>query len=457
VTHENVSQVTVCLMVCIVGFVEFSTWIIPPTAQAIPAFARKYQVNCHVCHTRWPRLNPFGERFLENGYQMPGTEDGGIVGKMQLGDMTLDDVSHYIGFLFAGTAFRHTEFKKAVAGSGDQTEIATPPLFRLLTAGTIAKNVSFFMSAQTLFEKESAFELEKAFMVFDNLGGQDIAHIRIGRHDPSSYFSFPTHRPQFGPIGPKLAPPLGVAFTAPTIARIPILPSAFASKFYGLFDRSGTAIAPFEPSLFNSEVEVGIDVHGRPFGDWFLYQVGVMNGGNERAGDSNNSKDWYAHVRLDYAEADYFSANLSGFAYFGNHNAKVASGADVSRSRYGLGARLRYKILEVYGAYTIDRVRDLPVAVKPNFDSTASGVTLEANVLATDKLLLGLRFDHLDAGGLHAVRKSNTLLGFQAKYYLRSNLQFFVRDDVNIRKAEGGSSAARNFRNNFLSGMLVAF
>ena len=75
-----------------------STGVVPPDAQAIPAFARKYNVNCTVCHTREPRLNTFGERFLENGYQMPGTEDGGIVGKKKFGDVTLPDVSHYLAF-----------------------------------------------------------------------------------------------------------------------------------------------------------------------------------------------------------------------------------------------------------------------------------------------------------------------------------------------------------------------
>jgi hypothetical protein len=65
-------------------------------AQAIPAFARKYDVNCTVCHTRVPRLNRTGERFLENGYQLPGTEDGDTIKKSRLGDLTLDDVTNYL-------------------------------------------------------------------------------------------------------------------------------------------------------------------------------------------------------------------------------------------------------------------------------------------------------------------------------------------------------------------------
>src|SRR5690606_15708554 len=43
------------------------------TAEAIPAFARKYRVTCSVCHTTAPALNAFGEQFAGNGFEfVPG-------------------------------------------------------------------------------------------------------------------------------------------------------------------------------------------------------------------------------------------------------------------------------------------------------------------------------------------------------------------------------------------------
>ncbi len=83
-----------------------------PTADAIPAFARKYTLNCTACHTAPPQLNTFGERFLENGYQLPGTEDGGITGKKNLGDLSLDDFANYTGVRLRGNAFRTYSFKR---------------------------------------------------------------------------------------------------------------------------------------------------------------------------------------------------------------------------------------------------------------------------------------------------------------------------------------------------------
>lgn len=39
-------------------------------ALAIPAFARRYQVECHFCHDIFPKLNAIGQRFKERGFRM---------------------------------------------------------------------------------------------------------------------------------------------------------------------------------------------------------------------------------------------------------------------------------------------------------------------------------------------------------------------------------------------------
>ena len=105
----------------------------------------------------------------------------------------------------------------------------------------------------------------------------------------------------------------------------------------------------------------------------------------------------------------------------------------------------------------IDRITNLPDALKASFDRTATGLTVEANVLATDRFLIGLRYDHLDAGGDRTLRTSHSLIALMAKFYWRSNIAFFLRDDVNLRNAQGGRSPERNFRNAFVIGADLAF
>ncbi len=134
---KRVFSITTPIVFLLASLAILSSSLTPPPAHAIPAFARKYAVNCMVCHVRVPRLNQFGQRFLENGYQMPGTEDGGIIGKLKYGDLTLDEVSKYFAVLFATNAVQHLTFKRNVSGSDNKTEIGTRKMFRLFTAGTI--------------------------------------------------------------------------------------------------------------------------------------------------------------------------------------------------------------------------------------------------------------------------------------------------------------------------------
>src|SRR5215467_13867394 len=46
-----------------------------PTAQAIPAFARKYQTSCSTCHNDFPELNDFGEAFKKRGFKFPKDDE----------------------------------------------------------------------------------------------------------------------------------------------------------------------------------------------------------------------------------------------------------------------------------------------------------------------------------------------------------------------------------------------
>src|SRR6058998_798927 len=48
------------------------------TTKAIPAFARKYGLRCSACHTVWPELSAFGQRFKDNGYQLGNDRDSPI-------------------------------------------------------------------------------------------------------------------------------------------------------------------------------------------------------------------------------------------------------------------------------------------------------------------------------------------------------------------------------------------
>ncbi|MEQ1933411.1 MAG: hypothetical protein ABL962_05975, partial [Fimbriimonadaceae bacterium] len=46
--------------------------LIGSSALATPEFARTYKMPCIKCHVHVPKLSPFGEEFVANGYRIPG-------------------------------------------------------------------------------------------------------------------------------------------------------------------------------------------------------------------------------------------------------------------------------------------------------------------------------------------------------------------------------------------------
>ena len=56
----------------VAGLMIASALVQATRADAVPAFARKYQTSCQTCHILFPKLNAFGEAFRLRGYRMPG-------------------------------------------------------------------------------------------------------------------------------------------------------------------------------------------------------------------------------------------------------------------------------------------------------------------------------------------------------------------------------------------------
>jgi hypothetical protein len=155
--HKWIRVLSSCLVASFLA--ALSSLFMPTQAQAIPPFARKYDVNCTACHTAPPILNQFGQRFLENGYQLPGTEDGGIVGKKKLGETTLDDVTNYLGFRIVGNTTQTWSFKKQNPPGADagvvenKTELTFPANFVLFAGGLWPKTLGLWSSWAMMSKK----------------------------------------------------------------------------------------------------------------------------------------------------------------------------------------------------------------------------------------------------------------------------------------------------------------
>jgi hypothetical protein len=160
----------------------------PPSlhVRAIPAFARKYGMPCSACHEAWPKLNNFGQTFKDNGYQMMNDRDAPIFQQ-----------AAYWPVAFRITPNWHRE-------SVDRTDLANPATglttegqltthgfdlsgLDILTAGTLAKNISFLLVPSA--DNTGAFHFESANVRFDNLLHTSWLNVKVGKFELDNIIS----------------------------------------------------------------------------------------------------------------------------------------------------------------------------------------------------------------------------------------------------------------------------
>ena len=158
--------------------------LFPSSSFAIPAFARKYQLRCTACHEAWPVLNDFGRAFRDNGYQLLLGRDDPTTTPPGYWPVAFRLVPSYA---YTRTTNQPTDNGLKTISTGGGFSVGA---FDVLSAGTLGKNTSFlFVPAFDSGE----WEVESAWVRFDNLGGSSWANLKLGHHE----FDLPrsAHRP----------------------------------------------------------------------------------------------------------------------------------------------------------------------------------------------------------------------------------------------------------------------
>ncbi len=135
----------------------------PDEASAIPAFARKYQFSCSVCHAPFPRLKPFGEEFAARGFRLEDPSQEPTRAQYDTGDPLLKlwrDLPLAIrmeGF----AAYRENE----------PAELTTeyPWVFKILSGGPLSDDISYYL--YFIVEENDVAGLEDAFVQKKRLFG----------------------------------------------------------------------------------------------------------------------------------------------------------------------------------------------------------------------------------------------------------------------------------------------
>ncbi len=158
-------------------------------AAAIPPFARKYGLPCSACHTAWPELNAFGQRFKDNGYQLGNDRDSPIwvnpsyipFGVRTTPQWRLERTTHQPVDAIPGDPTSGT-VERTITQSGFDISGAD-----LLMLGTLYKDITFGFVPTV--EDGEGVGIEAAFVRFDNLFRSPWANLKFGKFELDNMLS----------------------------------------------------------------------------------------------------------------------------------------------------------------------------------------------------------------------------------------------------------------------------
>jgi hypothetical protein len=128
---------------------------------AIPAFARKYQISCQVCHSpSAPRLKGFGNDFAAEGFRMTDYESPRY--QIQTGDDKLLLLREF------PLAVRIDGFATYNFNNNQRLDFGSPFVVKLLSGGELSERLSYYF--YFLFnERGTVAGLEDAFIMYSDL------------------------------------------------------------------------------------------------------------------------------------------------------------------------------------------------------------------------------------------------------------------------------------------------
>ncbi len=345
--------------------------IAPKPSEAIPAFARKYNVKCYQCHTIPPALNKTGYIFKRLGYRFPPDNMDGTKPAPKIADLDKDIPFRITNAMALVTQTSFTA-ERNTANTPQSTTSFNLDEAALFVAGAIpTTNFSFYTQYELFQDGQS--DLEQANAIY------------TGGRANSSYFVKAGEMHMQEGEGTR------------------------AAMFYNLFPTPAPLLTNIDPINFSLDQHpVGVDA-GYTYATNYFKRVlavsaKVTNGlnpdGSEIMFDSNkNAKD----VWLD---ADYWYADDAGvtfMTYYGskyqdqNQGGPTAFTFEPVIRRYGVfGNYMFFDKLDVLGGYLHARDDWKDLANSPTESFISNGFRGEVDYYVEDGFALMARYDRMN-------------------------------------------------------------
>jgi len=162
-------------LVYLLGFAVLAT-LFPASSEAMPVFARKYDISCAACHSAFPRLNEFGEQFASDNMRLPNWKDTTKSG----GDDMLALPDSVPLALRTQAYVQQREATRIDVVTGEEvsadTDIQAPYQLKLLSSAPLSDHITYYFYV-IFAEKGGNGEavVEDAWFRHDDIFGTDIA------------------------------------------------------------------------------------------------------------------------------------------------------------------------------------------------------------------------------------------------------------------------------------------
>jgi len=301
-----------------------SAMAVPPPSlrmRAIPAFARKYGMPCSACHEAWPKLNNFGQNFKDNGYQMMNERDAPIFQQ-----------AAYWPVAFRITPNWHRE-------SVDKTDLTNPATtlttegqltthgfdlsgLDILTAGTLAKNISFLLVPSA--DNTGAFHFESANVRFDNLLHSGWLNVKVGKFELDNI-----------------------------ISEKRILTLSQQGGLYQIYHF--VPVGDINPFGLGDN-QLGAELSGHSKNDYTRYSISLLSSNDGNVGLPNgHGYDTYMTVSTAFDAGSLGLQRVGAFAYIGRAPTYVSTTAGGTAIADGLGQKSFYRA-GLYGLFYIKKL-----------------------------------------------------------------------------------------------------
>ncbi len=410
---------------------------------SIPAFARKYKTSCMTCHNGFPKLNAFGEAFRRNGYQFPAGTDPEVIKEDPVSLGSDGNKKAFPEAIWPGSIPGTSPISIFLNGEMDYNPKEDPRFtfgglgssIEAVAGGTLGEDVSFW--GQFALNADGSTELNRIFMIFSNLIGDNFAlNMRVGVLEPS-LFSFSTHRAWL--------------------------------EGYWLTTRP-LSDAPGDMGWTIEETQKGIELNGMAMSR-FGWSAGIVEG----FGPAHADKDYYLHATYKFGGMPLdgvvagSAASASGtmpyidnsftigvFGYWGNASLGPDPEGLTPDNTFGMvGGDLNifYDRFNLFGGVAV-RHDGQPYLAGPGIGINSTVLFAEVDVTVFPWLLPGIRYESWNGQALDPVTPGATLSYTDSQVV--PGIAFLIRPNVKVTLRGAFSTNFANGDTNLQPGQVAA-